>query len=383
MFDRLDDILIRFEELLHELGDPVLTSDPEKFRRLMKEQAELAPLVETYTQYKKTKKSIEENLELLEEERDEEMRELLKEDLAEAKKQMPELEKELKLLLLPKDPNDEKNVFVEIRAGAGGDEAALFAADLFRMYSRFAERNRWKSELISVNESGIGGMKEVVFMISGQGAYSRLKYESGVHRVQRVPETESGGRIHTSTATVAIMPEAEDVDVVIDMNDCKFDVFRASGNGGQCVNTTDSAVRLTHIPTGIVISCQDEKSQLKNKDKALKVLRAKLFELETAKKQDEQAEYRRSQIGTGDRSEKIRTYNFPQSRVTDHRIKLTLYKLDAIMDGDLFELIDSLTAADQAEKLSNMENQKKCCAILCKLLFFDKNIKKYRLFEKI
>ena len=357
MFDRLDDILIRFEELLHELGDPVLTSDPEKFRRLMKEQAELAPLVETYTQYKKTKKSIEENLELLEEERDEDMRELLKEDLAEAKKKMPELEKELKLLLLPKDPNDEKNVFVEIRAGAGGDEAALFAADLFRMYSRFAERNRWKSELISVNESGIGGMKEVVFMISGQGAYSRLKYESGVHRVQRVPETESGGRIHTSTATVAIMPEAEDVDVVIDMNDCKFDVFRASGNGGQCVNTTDSAVRLTHIPTGIVISCQDEKSQLKNKDKALKVLRAKLFELETAKKQDEQAKYRRSQIGTGDRSEKIRTYNFPQSRVTDHRIKLTLYKLDAIMDGDLFELIDSLTAADQAEKLSNMENQ--------------------------
>ena len=357
MFDRLDDILIRFEELLHELGDPVLTSDPEKFRRLMKEQAELAPLVETYTQYKKTKKSIEENLELLEEERDEEMRELLKEDLAEAKKHMPELEKELKLLLLPKDPNDEKNVFVEIRAGAGGDEAALFAADLFRMYSRFAERNRWKSELISVNESGIGGMKEVVFMISGQGAYSRLKYESGVHRVQRVPETESGGRIHTSTATVAIMPEAEDVDVVIDMNDCKFDVFRASGNGGQCVNTTDSAVRLTHIPTGIVISCQDEKSQLKNKDKALKVLRAKLFDLETAKKQDEQAKYRRSQIGTGDRSEKIRTYNFPQSRVTDHRIKLTLYKLDAIMDGDLFELIDSLTAADQAEKLSNMENQ--------------------------
>ena len=279
------------------------------------------------------------------------MRELLKEDLAEAKKKMPELEKELKLLLLPKDPNDEKNVFVEIRAGAGGDEAALFAADLFRMYSRFAERNRWKSELISVNESGIGGMNEVVFMISGQGAYSRLKYESGVHRVQRVPETESGGRIHTSTATVAIMPEAEDVDVVIDMNDCKFDVFRASGNGGQCVNTTDSAVRLTHIPTGIVISCQDEKSQLKNKDKALKVLRAKLFELETAKKQDEQAKYRRSQIGTGDRSEKIRTYNFPQSRVTDHRIKLTLYKLDAIMDGDLFELIDSLTAADQAEKL--------------------------------
>ena len=288
---------------------------------------------------------------------DADLEEMAKQELKDAKAEKEEYEEKLKILLLPKDPNDEKNVFVEIRAGAGGDEAALFAADLFRMYSRFAERNRWKSELISVNESGIGGMKEVVFMISGQGAYSRLKYESGVHRVQRVPETESGGRIHTSTATVAIMPEAEDVDVVIDMNDCKFDVFRASGNGGQCVNTTDSAVRLTHIPTGIVISCQDEKSQLKNKDKALKVLRAKLFELETAKKQDEQAKYRRSQIGTGDRSEKIRTYNFPQSRVTDHRIKLTLYKLDAIMDGDLFELIDSLTAADQAEKLSNMENQ--------------------------
>lgn len=357
MFDRLDDILIRFEELLRELGDPALAADPERFRRLMKEQAELSPIVESYTAYKKAKKDVEESLELLEEEHDEEMRELLKEELSDARKRVPELEKQLKLLLLPKDPNDEKNVFVEIRGGAGGDEAALFAADLYRMYARFAERNHWKTELISVNESGIGGMKEVVFMISGQGAYSRLKYESGVHRVQRVPETESGGRIHTSTATVAIMPEAEEVDVVIDMNDCKFDVFRASGNGGQCVNTTDSAVRLTHIPTGIVISCQDEKSQLKNKDKALKVLRAKLYELETAKKQDEEAQYRRSQIGTGDRSEKIRTYNFPQSRVTDHRIKLTLYKLDSVMDGDLFELIDSLTAADQAQKLSSMENQ--------------------------
>ena len=355
MFDRLDDILIRFEELLHELGDPVLTSDPEKFRRLMKEQAELAPLVETYTQYKKTKKSIEENLELLEQERDEEMRELLKEDLAEAKKQMPELEKELKLLLLPKDPNDEKNVFVEIRAGAGGDEAALFAADLFRMYSRFAERNRWKSELISVNESGIGGMKEVVFMISGQGAYSRLKYESGVHRVQRVPETESGGRIHTSTATVAIMPEAEEVDVVIDEKDIRIDVMRASGNGGQCVNTTDSAVRLTHYPTGIVIYSQTEKSQLQNKEKAFRLLRSKLYDLELEKQQASEAEARRSQIGTGDRSEKIRTYNFPQGRVTDHRIKLTLHKLDTILNGDLDEIIDSLIAADQTAKLAKME----------------------------
>ena len=355
MFDRLDDILIRFEELLHELGDPVLTADPEKFRRLMKEQAELAPLVETYTQYKKTKKSIEENLELLEEERDEEMRELLKEDLAEAKKQMPELEKELKLLLLPKDPNDEKNVFVEIRAGAGGDEAALFAADLFRMYSRFAERNRWKSELISVNESGIGGMKEVVFMITGQGAYSRMKYESGVHRVQRVPETESGGRIHTSTITVAVMPEAEEVDVVIDEKDIRIDVMRASGNGGQCVNTTDSAVRLTHYPTGIVIYSQTEKSQLQNKEKAFRLLRSKLYDLELEKKQASEAAERRSQIGTGDRSEKIRTYNFPQGRVTDHRIKLTLHKLDTILNGDLDEVIDSLIAADQTAKLAKME----------------------------
>ena len=294
---------------------------------------------------------------MLEEESDEEMRELAKEELADARKRILELEQEIKILLLPKDPNDDKNVFVEVRAGAGGDEAALFAAELYRMYARFAERNRWKTELISVNESGIGGFKEAVFMITGQGAFSKLKYESGVHRVQRVPETESGGRIHTSTATVAIMPEAEEVDVQIDMNDCKFDVFRASGNGGQCVNTTDSAVRLTHIPTGIVISCQDEKSQLKNKDKALKVLRARLYELECQKKQDAEAEARRSQIGTGDRSEKIRTYNFPQGRVTDHRIKLTLYKIDSIMDGDLYEVLDSLIAADQSAKLAKLNEQ--------------------------
>lgn len=357
MFDRLEDLGRRLEEILNQLGEPGVANDQNLYRKLMKEQAELAPIVEKYNEYKAAKEGIEDSLAILDEETDEEMRELAKEELNDCKERLAETENELKILLLPKDPNDEKNVIVEIRAGAGGDEAALFAAELYRMYVHFAEANRWKPELISVNENGIGGFKEAVFMINGEGAYSKLKYESGVHRVQRIPATESGGRIHTSTATVAIMPEAEEVDVEIDMNDCKFDVFRASGNGGQCVNTTDSAVRLTHIPTGIVISCQDEKSQLKNKDKALKVLRAKLFELETAKKQDEQAKYRRSQIGTGDRSEKIRTYNFPQSRVTDHRIKLTLYKLDAIMDGDLFELIDSLTAADQAEKLSNMENQ--------------------------
>jgi peptide chain release factor 1 len=259
--------------------------------------------------------------------------------------------------LLPKDPNDDKNVIVEIRAGAGGDEAALFASEVYRLYSRFAERNRWKTEIMSLNENGIGGFKEVIFMINGQGAYSKLKYESGVHRVQRIPATESGGRIHTSTITVAIMPEAEEVDFELNMNDCKFDVFRASGNGGQCVNTTDSAVRLTHIPSGIVISCQDEKSQLKNKDKALKVLRSRLYELELQKKNDAEAEARRSQVGTGDRSEKIRTYNFPQGRLTDHRIKLTIHKLDAVMDGDLYEVIDSLTAADQAAKLANLNDE--------------------------
>lgn len=354
MFDRLDDILIRFEELLLELNDPALAMDQNRYRKLMKEHADLSPLVETYKAYKAAKQTIEDSLSMLEEENDEEMRELLKEELSDARGQVEKLEQELKILLLPKDPNDDKNVFVEIRAGAGGDEAALFSAELYRMYVHYAELNRWKCELVSCNENGIGGMKEVVFQINGQGAYSKLKYESGVHRVQRVPETESAGRIHTSTSTVAIMPEAEEVDVQIDMNDIRFDVFRASGNGGQCVNTTDSAVRLTHIPTGIVISCQDEKSQLKNKDKALKVLRAKLYELECAKKQDAEAEARRSQIGTGDRSEKIRTYNFPQGRVTDHRIKLTLYKIDSIMNGDLTELLDSLIAADQAAKLVKM-----------------------------
>ena len=354
MFDKLEDLLIRFEEIMGELNEPDVTANQERFRALMKEQSDLTPIVEAYREDKKCNQDIEDSLMMLDEENDPDMREMLKEELNSAKTRVSELEEELKILLLPKDPNDEKNVIVEIRAGAGGDEAALFAAEIYRMYVRYAERQRWRVETMDVEEIGIGGMKYVSFMISGQGAYSRLKYESGVHRVQRVPETESGGRIHTSTITVAIMPEVEDFDVQIDMNDCKFDVFRASGNGGQCVNTTDSAVRLTHIPTGIVISCQDEKSQLKNKDKALKVLRAKLYDLEQQKRHDEEAELRRSQVGTGDRSEKIRTYNFPQGRVTDHRIKLTLYKIDAIMDGDIQELIDNLTAADQAAKLAKM-----------------------------
>ncbi len=357
MFDKLEDLLIRFEEVLSELSEPGVSDDQKRFRRLMKEQSDLAPIVEAYKEYKQCKQNIEDSLELLQEESDEEMRELAKEELADSKARVEELENELKILLLPKDPNDDKNVIVEIRAGAGGDEAALFAAEIYRMYVHYAESRRWKVETMDVEEIGIGGMKYVSFMVTGLGAYSVLKYESGVHRVQRVPETESGGRIHTSTITVAVMPEAEDVEVEIDMNDCKFDVFRASGNGGQCVNTTDSAVRLTHLPTGIVISCQDEKSQLKNKDKALKVLRAKLYDLECQKAHDAEAEARRSQIGTGDRSEKIRTYNFPQGRVTDHRIKLTLYKLENIMNGDIQEILDSLIAADQAAKLANMQEQ--------------------------
>lgn len=318
----------------------------------MKEQSELLPIVEAYNKYSRAKQTVQDSLDILENESDEELKELAKEELTQAKEDVASLEEEIKILLLPKDENDDKNVIMEIRAGAGGDEAALFAAELYRMYCRYAERNGWKSELISINEMGIGGVKEVVFMINGAGAYSKLKYESGVHRVQRVPVTESGGRIHTSTATVAVMPEAEDVDVEIDMNDCKFDVFRASGNGGQCVNTTDSAVRLTHIPTGIVVSCQDEKSQLKNKDKALKVLKSRLYDMELQKKQSEEAAARRSQVGTGDRSEKIKTYNFPQGRVTDHRINFTSYKLDSILDGDIFELVDNCIAADQAAKLS-------------------------------
>ena len=357
MFDKLDELGKRLEEILNQLGEPGVANDQNLYRKLMKEQAELTPIVDKYNEYRAAKDGIEDSLAILDEETDEEMRELAKEELNDCKERLEEIENDLKILLLPKDPNDEKNVIVEIRAGAGGDEAALFAAELYRMYVHFAETNRWKPEMISVNENGIGGFKEAVFMINGDGAYSKLKYESGVHRVQRIPATESSGRIHTSTATVAIMPEAEEVDVEIDMNDCKFDVFRASGNGGQCVNTTDSAVRLTHIPTGIVISCQDEKSQLKNKDKALKVLRSRLYDLKLQEAQDAEAEARRSQVGTGDRSEKIRTYNFPQGRVTDHRIKFTSHRLQEVLNGDIQEILDNLIAADQAIRLSRLNNE--------------------------
>ena len=354
MFDKLEDLLIRLEEVLSELQEPNVANDQNRFRKLMKEQNELTPIVEAYKEYKACKQAIEDSLQMLEEESDEEMRELAKEELNDSKARVEELEHELKILLLPKDPNDDKNVIVEIRAGAGGDEAALFAAEIYRMYLHYAESQRWKVELVECEEIGIGGMKNVTFMINGKGAYSVMKYESGVHRVQRVAETEAGGLIHTSTITVAVMPEAEDVDIQIDEKDIRIDVMRASGNGGQCVNTTDSAVRLTHYPTGIVIYSQTEKSQLQNKEKAFALLRAKLYDMECQKRHDAEAEARKSQIGTGDRSEKIRTYNFPQGRVTDHRIGLTLYKLDKIMNGDIQEIIDACIAADQAAKLANM-----------------------------
>ena len=346
MFDKLDDLLLRYEDLMNELNEPSVVNDQERFRKLMKEQSDLQPIVDAYKEYKKCKETVEESLQMLEEENDEEMREMLKEELSGAKARIEELEHTLKVLLLPKDPNDDKNVIVEIRAGAGGDEAALFAAEIYRMYVHYAESRRWKVEVMEADEIGIGGMKSVTFMIQGQGAYSVMKYESGVHRVQRVPETESGGRIHTSTVTVAVMPEAEEVDVQIDEKDIRIDVMRASGNGGQCVNTTDSAVRLTH-----------QYRTASNKAKAFALLRAKLYDIECQKAHDAEAEARRSQIGTGDRSEKIRTYNFPQGRVTDHRIGLTLYKLDKILNGDIQEIIDACIAADQAAKLAKMNEE--------------------------
>lgn len=354
MFDNLINIRMRYDEIMHLVSQPEIAGDGEKFQKLMKEANGIKPLVDAYTEYEKACADKEDALEVLKEESDEEMKELAKEELNDATERIDDLSQKLKILLLPKDPNDEKDVIMEIRAGAGGDEAALFASDLYRMYTHFAESRGWHTEIIECEETGIGGMKQVNFSVSGQGAYSILKYESGVHRVQRVPVTESGGRIHTSTATVAVMPEAEEVDVEINEKDIRIDVMRASGNGGQCVNTTDSAVRLTHYPTGIVIYSQTEKSQLQNKNKAFALLRAKLYDLKLQERQAKEKDERLSQIGTGDRSEKIRTYNFPQGRVTDHRIGLTIYRLDDVMNGDLTEILDALIAADQAKKLAKL-----------------------------
>ncbi|MFG6325738.1 MAG: peptide chain release factor 1 [Lachnospiraceae bacterium] len=357
MFDKLEDLVAKYEELLNELNNPEIVNDQARYKKVMKEQNDLSPIVEAYKDYKQAKKDVDDSLAILDAESDEEMRELAKEEMNSAKERIEKLEQQLKILLLPKDPNDDKDIVMEIRAGAGGDEAALFAAELFRMYSHYIESRRWKIEIVNSDETGIGGMKEIEFMVRGQGAYSVLKYESGVHRVQRVPETESGGRIHTSTASVAVMPEAEEVDIQIDEKDIRIDVMRASGNGGQCVNTTDSAVRLTHYPTGIVIYSQTEKSQIQNREKAFALLRAKLYDLEMQKAHDAEADARRSQIGTGDRAEKIRTYNFPQGRVTDHRIGLTLYKLEKVMNGDIQEIIDACIAADQAAKLAQVNEE--------------------------
>lgn len=354
MFDKLEDIERKYIELSDKVNDPEIISNNEEWRKLMKEHSDITPIVEKYKEYKETKRAIEDAKEMLNES-DEEMRLLAKEELSEATEKFETIKEEIKILLIPKDPNDEKNVIVEIRGGAGGDEANIFAGDLYRMYTRYAERQRWKTEIMSSTPSDMGGFKEISFMIIGQGAYSRLKYESGVHRVQRVPDTESSGRIHTSTVTVAVLPEVEDIDFKLDVNEVKFDVFRASGNGGQCVNTTDSAVRATHIPTGLVVSCQDEKSQLKNKEKALKVLASRLYDMELEKQHAEVSAERKSQVGRGNRNERIRTYNFPQGRVTDHRVGLTLHRLDSVIDGDLNEIMDTLITTEQAEKLKEGE----------------------------
>lgn len=356
MLERLHFIENKYEELSIKISDPSVMADQKEWQRFCKEHSELELLVTKYREYKKTLEDIEAAKEMLNEEEDRDMKEMLQEELKELTQSEEDAKKELQIMMLPKDPNDEKNVFVEIRGGTGGEEAALFAADLFRMYTRYAESKRWKVELMSSNETDIGGYKEVVFMIKGTGAYSKLKYESGVHRVQRVPDTEASGRIHTSASTVAVLPEVEDVDVEINPNDLRVDVYRSSGHGGQSVNTTDSAVRLTHLPSGLVVTCQDEKSQLKNKEKALKILRARLYEKAEADRSASIAADRKSQVGSGDRSERIRTYNFPQGRVTDHRIGLTLYKLEAFMNGDIDEVIDALIATDQAEKMQNMGN---------------------------
>ena len=354
MLNKLEVLEDKYKELSEKIADPEIINDQKVWQKFIKEHAELEPIIMKFREYKDVMNSIAESKSILQEESDEELRELAKMELSEMEDKVEPIEAELKILLLPKDPNDDKNVIVEIRGGAGGDEAALFAGDLFRMYCRYAERKRWKVELLSASETGVGGYKEVSFMIKGKGAYSVLKYESGVHRVQRIPSTESGGRIHTSTATVAVLPEVEDVEVDINPNDLRIDVFRSSGNGGQSVNTTDSAVRVTHIPTGEVVSCQDGKSQLKNKEQAIKILKARLYDKAVAAQNKEISAERKSQVGTGDRSERIRTYNFPQGRVSDHRINLTLYKLDAFLDGDLTEMIDALITVDQTEKMMSL-----------------------------
>jgi len=354
LFDKLRQIEERSEELSRALTDPALYGQTSEYARLRKEHAETIEVVERFREYRDVLKRVNETRALLTD-GDRELAELAQMELAELTARQADLEAELKRLVLPRDPNDDKNVFVEIRAGAGGDEAGLFAADLLRMYSKYAERQRWKVEIMDANATGVGGVKEVILFIQGRGAWSRLKYERGVHRVQRVPATESSGRIHTSTVTVAVLPEAEDVDVRVDDRDVRVDVYRSSGPGGQGVNTTDSAVRLTHIPTGLVVTCQDERSQIKNRAKAMRVLKARLLERAQDEQQAAIAADRRSQVGTGERSERIRTYNFPQTRVTDHRIGLTLHRLPAILEGDLDELLDALSAAEQAEKLERVE----------------------------
>ena len=355
MLDKLEALEDRFRFLDEKISDPEVISDQETWRKYCKEHSDLSPIIEKYHELKNAKETIENDKEMLAEGQDKDFEELIREEMKEAEQIASAAEEELKILLLPKDPNDEKNVIIEIRGGTGGEEAALFAADLMRMYSMYAESKRWKIDILNSNSTDIGGYKEVSFSIEGQGAYSRFKFESGVHRVQRVPETESQGRVHTSAVTVAVLPEVEEVEVEINQNDLRIDVFRAGGPGGQCVNTTDSAVRITHLPTGIVVSCQDEKSQFKNKDKAMKILRSRIYEQMEAERHKEIADARKSQIGSGDRSERIRTYNFPQSRVTDHRINLTLYKLEQILNGSLDEVIDALITADQAAKLAGEE----------------------------
>lgn len=353
MFDKLDFILEKYEELSMKVSDPEIINNQPLWQKHIKEMGEMEPIVSKYTEYKKAKESIKEAKEILEI-GDDDLKELAKAELSELEDLIPPMEEELKILLLPKDPNDEKNVILEVRAGTGGDEAALFGKDLLRMYLRYAERRGWKAELIDANETEIGGIKEAEVMIKGKGAYSRMKYESGTHRVQRVPETESSGRVHTSAATIAVLPEVDDVEVQIDPNDVRVDVYRSSGHGGQCVNTTDSAVRLTHLPTGLVVTCQDEKSQIKNKDKAMKVLKARLYDMMLKEQNDAIASDRKAQVGSGDRSERIRTYNFPQGRVTDHRIGMTIYKLDSFLDGEIDEIVDGLITSEQAERMKNL-----------------------------